>query len=75
MTIIAISHSNLGSNDITSYLDTWAIELIGYSKNLGYTVIDIAGNDNTYERMTEILTATKPAILFNFSHGCKTYLM
>jgi len=72
---IAVSHSNLGPGDATFILDQWALELISYATTLGYPVIDIGGSNLTYERMTEILLQTKPAILFNFSHGCRTYLM
>ncbi len=72
---IAISHSNLGPGDATFILDQWAEELIIYAQQLGYPVIDIGGSNLTYERMTQILINTKPAVLFNFSHGCKTYLM
>ena len=75
MPTIAIAHSDLGVGDATHILDEWAQELILYAKALGYTVIDIAGPDLTYQRMTDILQATKPAVLFNFSHGCKTYLI
>jgi len=73
--VIAVSHSNLGPGDATFHLDQWALELIAYAKQLGYPVVDIGGANLTYQRMTEILTATKPAALFNFSHGCQTYLM
>ena len=73
--VIAVSHSNLGPGDATFHLDMWVMELIQYARQLGYPVIDIGGADLTYYRMTEILTSTKPAILFNFSHGCRTYLM
>jgi len=72
---IAVSHSNLGPGDATFILDQWAQELISYAKALGYPVIDIGGSNLTYERMTQILQETKPAVLFNFSHGCRTYLM
>lgn len=72
---VAVSHSNLGIGDATYILDQWAIEIIEYARQLGYTVIDIGGSDLTYERMTAILQATKPAVLFNFSHGCRTYLI
>jgi len=72
---IAVSHSNLGIGDATFILDQWALELIQYARQLGYQVVDIGGSNLTYQRMTEILTATKPAALFNFSHGCQTYLM
>lgn len=72
---VAISHSNLGPGDATWYLDMWALEIISYAKALGYVTIDIGGPDLTYDRMTAILQATKPAVLFNFSHGCRTYLM
>lgn len=76
MVTVAIARSNLGPDDATHYLDSWALELIDYARNLGYVdVVDISGPDMTYERMTEILTATKPAVLFNFSHGCRNYLM
>lgn len=73
--MIAVSHSNLGPGDATFILDQWALELIKYARQLGYPVIDIGGSDLTYRRMTDILQATKPAVLFNFSHGCRTYLM
>jgi len=72
---IAIAHANLGPGDATFILDQWAQELISYAKALGYLVIDIGGSNLTYERMTDILMQTKPAALFNFSHGCRTYLM
>jgi hypothetical protein len=72
---IAVAHSNMGPGDATWHLDMWAVELIEYARKLGYPVIDIGGHDLIYERMTSILHATKPAILFNFSHGCRTYLM
>lgn len=76
MVTVAIARSNLGPDDATHYLDSWALELIDYARNLGYVdVVDINGPDLTYERMTEILTATRPAVLFNFSHGCRNYLM
>jgi len=72
---IAISRSNLGVGDATFHLDAWAQELIIYARSLGYSVIDINGPDMVYERFTEILQNTKPAILFNFSHGCQNYLV
>jgi len=72
---IAIAHSNLGPGDATWHLDQWAQELIAYATALQYPVIDIAGADLVYDRMTKILTDTKPALLVNFSHGCKTYLV
>jgi len=72
---IAISRSNLGAGDATFHLNSWAEELITYAKNLGYNVIDINGPDMVYERFTEILENTHPAVLFNFSHGCRNYLM
>lgn len=73
--VIAIAHSDLGIGDATHILNGWAQELIHYAKVLGYEIIDISGPDLTYERMTGILQATKPAVLFNFSHGCRTYLI
>lgn len=75
MTTIAVSHSNLGPGDATFHLDKWALELIQYARQQGFNVVDIGGSDLTYDRMTEILLATKPAVLFNFSHGCRAYLM
>lgn len=74
-TTIAISHSNLGAGDATVHLDRWSRELVMFASQKGFNVVDIGGPDLTYERMTDILLATKPAILFNFSHGCRTYLM
>lgn len=74
-TTIAVSHSNLGPGDATFHLDKWALELIQYARQQGFNVVDIGGSDLTYDRMTEILLATKPAVLFNFSHGCRAYLM
>lgn len=73
--IIAISHADLGVGDATHILNEWADELIIYAQQLGYPVIDIGGYNLTYERMTDILMQTKPTVLFNFSHGCRTYLM
>ena len=72
---IAVSHSNLGPSDATWHLDQWAFELMDYARAQGYNVIDIGGSDLIYEKMTQILSNTHPAILFNFSHGCRTYLM
>ncbi len=72
---IAISRSNLGPTDATFHLNSWAEELIHYAKALGYVVVDINGPDMVYERFTEILENTHPAALFNFSHGCRNYLM
>lgn len=73
--IVAISHSDLGVGDATHILNTWAIELENYAVALGYRVVDIGGSDLTYERMTQILTETKPAVLFNFSHGCQNFFI
>jgi hypothetical protein len=56
-------------------INKWALELEEYAKNLGYNVIDISGSDLTYERITEILTQTKPSILFNFTLGTKECLI
>jgi hypothetical protein len=72
---VAVSRSNLGAGDATFHLDSWAVELINYAKTLGYTIVDINGPDLVYERFTEILQNTRPAVLFNFSHGCQSYLM
>jgi hypothetical protein len=72
---VAISYSDLGVGDATHILSEWALELISFASQNGFNVVVISGTNLTYERMTEILTATKPAILFNFSHGCQTYLM
>jgi len=73
--IVAIAHSNLGPGDATFHLDQWAMELMAYARALQYPIIDIGGADLVYDRMTKILTETKPALLVNFSHGCKTYLI
>jgi len=73
--VIAVSHSDLGVGDATHILNQWAEELISYAKALGYPVIDIGGSNLTYERMTDILMQTRPALLINFSHGCRAYLM
>lgn len=75
MITIAVSRSNLGMGDATYHLDQWAQELITHAKALGYNVIDINGPDLVYERFTEILLNTRPAVLFNFSHGCQNYLV
>lgn len=72
---IAVSRSDLGPQDATHHLNQWAEELIQYALGLNYNVIDINGTDLVYERFTEILQNTKPAVLFNFSHGCQSYLM
>jgi hypothetical protein len=72
---VAISRSNLGPTDATHHLNQWAQELIAYARQLNYNVIDISGPDLVYERFTEILQNTKPSILFNFSHGCQSYLV
>jgi hypothetical protein len=72
---IAVARANLGPGDATNILDGWAVELEDFAKSLGYSVIDISGPNLTYEGMTRILTATKPKVLFNFSHGCGNYLM
>jgi len=56
-------------------IDTWAVELGKYAKSLGYNVVDISGQDLTYERMTSILQQTKPAVLFYFGFGDKTSLI
>jgi hypothetical protein len=37
--------------------------------------VDISGPNLVYNNFTQILEATKPKILFNFSHGCHTYLI
>ncbi len=73
--IIAISHSDLGAGDATHILNAWAIDLENYANALGFSVLDIAGSDLTYERITKILTETKPAVLFNFGHGCQDFLI
>ncbi len=72
---VAISHSDLGPGDATHILNEWAIELKNYATTLGYPIIDISGPDLVYERMTQILAVTKPAVLFNFSHGCANFLV
>jgi len=72
---VAVARSNLGPGDATAILDKWALELESRILSLGYNLVDISGPNLTYEGMTRILTATKPKILFNFSHGCKNYLI
>ncbi len=72
---IAVSRSNLGPTDATHHLNSWAEELINYAKALGYVVVDINGPDMVYKRFTEILENTHPVALFNFSHGCTSYLV
>lgn len=72
---VAVARSNLGQGDATWHLNGWGEELTTYAKNLGYNVVDISGADLVYERFTEILQNTKPSILFNFSHGCQSYLV
>ncbi len=72
--VVAIAHANLvgGIMDIVS---GWAVELEDYAGQLGYSVIDISGMDLVYERFTEILKNTHPAVLFNFSYGGSTFLI
>ncbi len=72
---VAIARSNLGQGDATWHLDQWGLELENYAQQLGYNIIDISGVDLVYERFTEILQNTHPAVLFNFSHGCRSYLV
>lgn len=62
---IAILHPD--SNNI---LNWWAVELISYSKTVGYDVVDIC--DPTYQQFTDMLTEHRPLILFNFAIGDKT---
>jgi hypothetical protein len=74
MPTVAIAHADRagGAMDI---LDKWAVELEDYAMALGYDVIDIRGSDLTYERMTDILQYTKPAVLFNFGFGSEMGLL
>lgn len=74
MKTIAIAHADLDDGAMR-ILDGWAVELEKHAENLGYAVVDISGPDLTYERMTDILLSTKPAILFNFSYGRRTCLI
>ncbi len=72
---VAVARSNLGAGDATFHLDQWALELENYAQQLGYNIIDISGTNLVYERFTDILQNTHPAVLFNFSHGCRSYLV
>ena len=74
MPTVAIAHADQAGSGM-DILDARATELKKYADVLGYNVIDICGSDLTYECMTDILQVTKPAVLFNFSYGCKEYLM
>lgn len=71
---IAIAHAN-SDDGAMRILDGWAMELVDNADLMGYDVVDISGPDLTYERMTDILLATKPAILFNFSYGRRDCLL
>jgi hypothetical protein len=71
---VAIAHADHAGGAMDN-IDTWAVELIDYAEKLGYNIVDICGSDLTYDRLPEILAQTKPAILFNFSHGRKTCLL
>ena len=74
MPTVAIAHADQagGAMDI---LEEWAQELKKSAYEMGYTVIDICGSDLTYEGLTDILQATKPAVLFNFSMGTECCLI
>jgi hypothetical protein len=73
---VAIAHADLGQGDATHILSSWAIELENYARQLGYyNIVDISSHDLVYERFTDILQNTHPSVLFNFSHGCRSYLV
>lgn len=73
--VVAIAHANQIHDGAMPIIDSWAVEIIEHATELGHIVVDISGPDLTYERITEILAQTKPALLINFSLGRKTCLM
>lgn len=72
-TVVAIAHADK-SQVVAEILEKWAQELIKCAA-MRYTVINICGDNLTYERMTKILQVTKPSILFYLGPGNKAHLI
>lgn len=56
--------------DPTEYTYKWGEEAIKIAKSLGYDIVDIRGNDATYENVSEAITKYQPRFYAHFGHGC-----
>lgn len=61
-------------NDATSYTASWAEEIYGIAKSLGYNVVVLRGNDTTYDKVTNAIETYKPRVFIHTGHGCGSAL-
>lgn len=60
--------------DPTEYTYAWALKAEQIAKSLGYNVIAIKGDDNTYENVSNAIKKYKPKLYTHYGHGCPSSL-
>lgn len=60
--------------DPTEYTFLWATKAEKIAKELGYNVITLKGNENTYENLSDAIKKYKPKLYTHYGHGCPSSL-
>lgn len=60
--------------DPTEYTYTWATKAEQIAKELGYNVITLKGNENTYDNVSDAIKKYKPKLYTHYGHGCPSSL-
>jgi len=60
--------------DPTEYTYMWATKAEKIAKELGYNVITLKGEENTYDNVSEAIKKYKPKLYTHYGHGCPSSL-
>lgn len=60
----------LKKGDATETTHEWAVKAINLAKSLGYKVIELHGNDVTYDNVTNAIDEYAPRLFIHYGHGC-----
>lgn len=61
-------------NDPTYHTALWASKAVQIAKDLGYNVVEIKGNDVTYDNVTKAIEKYRPRLVSHLGHGCPSSL-
>lgn len=61
-------------SDPTEYTYMWATKAEKIAKELGYNVVTLKGEDNTYDNVSEAIKKYKPKLYTHYGHGCPSSL-
>lgn len=61
--------------DPLEFVFLWGQDAISILKNRDYNVIDMVGEDVTYDKVSNAISTYRPRVILTFSHGCPSSIM